>query len=271
MNDAAFRQPPLGQPLIGSDEPPPFEIVNPSGKAPLVLLCDHASRRIPAAFRKLGLDDAAFDLHIAYDIGAADVTRILTTRLDAPAVLAGYSRLLIDLNRQPGDPTSIPPVSDDVHVPGNRGMSREAQRRRVETFFWPYHKAAGDTIARQWKQNAPPAVFAVHSFTPRMGGRDRKWHVGVLSNRDRRMADPLLAALGTHGDLVVGDNEPYSGKDVAYTLDVHGTAAGLPHCSVEIRQDLVADVAGIRRWADILAVALGGIVGRADLHRVQRF
>ena len=267
MNDAAFRQPPLGQPLIGPDEPPPFEILNPGGKAPLVLLCDHASRRIPAAFRKLGLDDAAFDLHIAYDIGAADVTRLLATRLDAPAVLAGYSRLLIDLNRQPGDPTSIPPVSDDIHVPGNRGLSREARQRRVEIFFWPYHKVAGDTIAR----DAPPAVFAVHSFTPRMGGRDRKWHVGVLSNRDRRMADLLLTALAKHDGLVVGDNEPYSGKEVAYTLEVHAEAGGLPHCSVEIRQDLVADAAGIRRWADILAAALDGIVGQVGLHRVERF
>ena len=229
------------------------------GKAPLVLLCDHASRRIPTAFRNLGLDDAAFDLHIAYDIGAADVTRLLATRLDAPAVLAGYSRLLIDLNRQPGDPTSIPPVSDDVHVPGNRGLSREARQRRVEAFFWPYHKAAGDTIARQWTRGTPPAVFAVHSFTPRMGGRDRKWHVGVLSNRDRRMADPLLATLESRGDLVVGDNEPYSGKEVAYTLEVHAEAAGLPHCSVEIR------------WADILVAALDAIVGRAGLHRVERF
>ena len=186
-------------------------------------------------------------------------------------MLAGYSRLLIDCNRQPGDPMSIPPVSDHTPIPGNRDLSEEEQESRVETFFWPYHHAITNAIAHLWRIGPAPAVFSVHSFTPSLGGRDRYWHIGVLWNRDPRMAVPLMERLYAEDGLHVGDNQPYSGKEIAYTIDLHAGVAGLPNCAVEIRQDLVEDEQGVERWACLLAGALGEILAQDNLHRIEHF
>lgn len=257
--------------MLGPDEPPPFEILNPDGAAPILLVCDHASNRIPAALANLGLDEAALGLHVASDIGAGEITRHLAVRLNAPAALANYSRLVVDLNRQPGHSSSIVATSDDIAVPGNKNLSEAAREERIETLFWPYHRAVGNLQAKIWRRGTPPILLAIHTFTPRLGGEDRRWHVGILWNRDPRLARALIEGLSAPGDLVVGDNEPYSGRELAYTLDVHAGAAGLAHAAVEIRQDLVMDAAGTRAWAERLAVVLRGLVGRADLHRVERF
>jgi predicted N-formylglutamate amidohydrolase len=226
---------------------------------------------MPAALENLGLDQAALGLHVAADIGAGEITRELAIRLNAPAVLANYSRLVVDLNRQPGHPSSIVATSDDIAVPGNRTLSEAARQERLETLFWPYHRAVGNLQAKIWRLGAPPILLAVHSFTPRLGGEDRRWHAGVLWNRDPRLARALIEGLSAPGDLVVGDNQPYSGRELAYTLDVHAGAAGLAHAAIEIRQDLVLDSAGTRAWAERLAGALRPLIGRADLHRVERF
>jgi predicted N-formylglutamate amidohydrolase len=260
-------------PLIGSGDPAPFEVFNAEGKTPLLLLCDHASNAVPQTLRGLGLGPSVREQHIAVDIGAADVCRHMAKRLDCPAVLCGYSRLIIDCNRQPGDPTAIPPVSDGVPIPGNQNLTEAQATQRVDEIFWPYHRAIGDTLAHLWRQNPemPPMVIAMHSFTPCLqDGAVRPWHVGLLWNRDNRMMVPMMASLRNQG-WTVGDNEPYSGREIAYTLDSHATAAGLPHVAVEIRQDLIGEPSGVAAWAAHMARSLDGILGQAALHRVEHF
>lgn len=258
--------------LLGPDDPPPVEVINAEGKAPLVVICDHASWAIPRAMAGLGICEGEQCRHIGWDIGAAEVARGLAVRLDGPALLAGYSRLVIDLNRTPGHPTSIPPESDCTAIPGNGGLSDAEVEARLDTFFWPYHHAITDTLGRQWRHTGlAPALVAVHSFTPVMNGFRRPWHVGVLWNHDPRMALPLMERLHAVDGLVVGDNEPYSGRDIGYTIDRHAGAAGLPHVSVEIRQDLIDSDAGVARWIDLLGDVLADLLADARLHRAELF
>jgi predicted N-formylglutamate amidohydrolase len=259
-----------GTSLLGPTDPPVVEIVNRAGPTPLQLVCDHASRVVPVALGTLGLSDSHFDRHIAYDIGAAEVTKRLAAALDAPAVLAGYSRLVIDVNRPPGHPDSIPEISDGTEISGNRCLSETARHQRVRTFFEPYHDAIHETIAELWRRGKAPPLFSVHSFTPRFGKTARPWDVGVLWNRDPRLAQPLMEKLATRG-LNVGDNLPYSGRELAYTINLHGDAAGLANCVVEINQDQVSDRLGIERWSGILADVMSEILKMDGLHRVQQY
>ena len=250
--------------------PPAFETVEGDVQSHVLMVCDHSSKVIPPNLGDLGLSQAERECHVAWDIGAALVTRGLAARLRCPAVLAGISRLVIDCNRQPGDPSSIPARSCTVEIPGNCMLDEAESRTRAERWFWPYHTEIGNQIAHLWRNGVAPAVVAIHSFTPRINGCcPRPWHVGVLWNRDPRMALPLLAALREQEGLVVGDNEPYSGREINYTLDTHAGAAGLPNVSFEIRQDLLADAAGCERWIDILARALIPILADQELHRAQ--
>ena len=256
--------------LIGSGDPPVFKALNPNGVAPVVLVADHASRAVPAALDGLGLNEGQFERHIAYDIGAAGVTRLLAAQLDAPAVLAGYSRLVIDVNRPPGHPQSIPEASDGTEIPGNRGLGEEAQKQRVEMLFEPYHDAIHEALTRLWRRGKPPALFSIHSFTPDYGDEDRPWDVGILWNRDPRIARPLIERLGARG-LNVGDNLPYSGLELAYTIDLHGAVAGLANCAVEINQNQVSDGEGIELWAGILAGVMVEILQLDGIHEVREF
>lgn len=257
--------------LIAPGEPPPFTVENPEGGAPLLLVCDHASADIPQALGSLGLAPAALGLHIAYDIGAAALTRLLARRLDAPAVLAGYSRLVIDCNRQPGDPQSIVGLSDGIVIPGNVDLAAEDQEARAEAFLYPYHHAVDQAFARLRRRGPEPLLFSVHTFTPTFGGEDRLWDAGVLWNRDPRMAVPLIAMLRRHEGLRIGDNEPYSGTDIAYTLNLHAGSAGLANAAIEVRQDHCETAAQLERWADILGDALARLLGMGNLHRIEQF
>ena len=257
---------PLDQP-----EPAPFETVAGHPGADTLLICDHASPLIPSHLAELGLAAEDRYAHVAWDIGAAEVTRGLAHRLGCPAVLAGISRLVIDCNRQPGDPSSIPVNSCGVPVPGNAGLSDDEADARAERWFWPYHHEIGTQLAHLFRRGTVPAMVSIHSFTPCMGAAARPWHVGVLSNRDLRMAAPVLAALRGRADLVVGDNQPYSAREINYTLDTHAGAAGLPHVSFEIRQDLVADAAGCARWADLLAEVLAPVLADRSLRVAEVF
>lgn len=252
-------------------DPPPFERIDGAPDARVLLVCDHASSLIPPRHDELGLDSTVRLAHVAWDIGAAAVVRGLARRLDCPAVLAGVSRLVIDCNRQPGDPTSIPALSGGIEIPGNANLTDAEADRRAETWFWPYHHEIGMTLSHLWRHGLPPAMISVHSFTPVWFGDVRPWHVGVLWNRDARMAKPILASLRANPGLVVGDNQPYSGAEINYTLDTHAGAAGLPHVSFEIRQDLIADDASAERWAERLFEVLNPVLEDPDLHRVQVF
>jgi len=256
LEQAVFEAPP---PLLGPGEPPPLVQVNAGGATPLLLVCDHASRAFPAALGRLGVPEAALDLHIAWDIGAAEVTRRLARLLDAPALLGGYSRLVIDLNRGLDEPSLIPEVSDGVAIPGNRALSAADREARIEALYRPWHRAVASELRRLAERHGRPAVLlGIHSFTPVMAGFDRPWHVGVLWDGDGAVAGPLMAALAAAGDLCVGDNQPYSGRlPGGGTLESHALEPGLPGATVEIRQDLIADAAGRAAWARRLARALG--------------
>lgn len=255
-----------------ADDRSVVEIVNEDGQAPLLLICDHASNRVPDSLKNLGLTGDQLSRHIGWDIGAAAVTRRLAQALSATAILARTSRLVIDPNRDPNDPTSIPEVSDRLAIPGNKAIAGAERIHRRAAFFEPYHAAIEAQIARLMRNCEAPALFSVHSFTPEMPGEDRPWHIGVLWNKDPRMAAPMIQYLRAHHDgLIVGDNEPYSGQLVAYTLNRHGGGGELPHCAVEIRQDLVADETGAAHWAGILEPCLRGLLASPGLHRIQHF
>ena len=263
VRGAAGRQ----LPLIGAGEPPPFRVLNPQGRAQLLVVCDHASRRIPTALDNLGLDELALGRHIASDIGAGDVAERLADRLDAPAVLAGYSRLVVDCNRGLNDPTSILAVSDGEFIPGNQGLSEEDKAERARQFFHPYHEAIQRRLASFERRGIVPAFVAVHSFTPIFKQVRRPWQIGILWDKDPRIPVPLLEMLRAQG-IAVGDNEPYSGKAPAdHTVDHHAEGGGLPHVSIEIRQDLVDHPDGVTRWAGILGDVLEKILAEEGLYR----
>jgi predicted N-formylglutamate amidohydrolase len=257
----AIPGPTAAEPLIGPQDPPPFEILNPRGSAHALLVCDHASRSIPASMQRLGLDDLALARHIAWDIGAGDLARGLSARLGAPAVLAGYSRLIVDCNRALEDPTAFPAVSDGERVPGNEGLTDADKAWRARCFYWPYHDAIAQLLGRFRARRVMPAFISVHSFTPFLRDRNRPWHVGVLWDQDPRMARALLERLRGEPGLCVGDNEPYSGRLPAdFTVDHHAESARLPNVSIEVRQDLLDSPAGVAVWVDRLGAALAGIL-----------
>jgi predicted N-formylglutamate amidohydrolase len=228
-------------------EEAPFELVNPGGVSSALLLCDHAANAVPAAVAggDLGLGPAEMGRHIAYDVGARGVTVALARRLDAAAVLGRFSRLVIDPNRGEDDPTLVMRLYDGTIVPANRRIGPEEIARRLEAYHRPYHAAIDAVIERRLAAGRPPALVAIHSFTPRLAGRaPRPWHVGVLWKRDARLAAPLLALLRAEGDLCVGENQPYAGQLEGDTLSRHGTRRGLRHVLIELRQDLIAEPAG---------------------------
>ncbi len=212
----------------------------------VLLLCDHASNAVPADI-DLGIDSALLDNHIAIDIGAAAVTRGLAARLEAPAILATVSRLVIDLHREPDHIGLIPHRSDGHLIPGNEAADRTA---RIARFHAPYHRLIRDTVRSQ----RPRLILSIHSFTPclEQGGTPRPWQVGVLYNRDTRAAHPAVRFLRERG-FETGDNEPYSGRLLNATLNRHAEGQGIPSAAIEIRNDLIRDKAGVQDWADTLA------------------
>ncbi len=232
---------------------PPFRVLNGEGRAPAVLICDHASHAIPPELGGLGISHEQLTRHVGWDIGAAKLTERLSASLDAPALLAGFSRLVVDCNRAPDDPTLICEISDGLIVPGNREISDAERQRRIERYFTPYHSSVAAVVDNALTRAPQPAILSIHSFTPRMKGRDRPWHTGILWNNDGRLALPLIQALREEPGMVVGDNEPYSGRSQAgYSIREHGERRGLPHVLVEVRQDLISDDAGVAQWAERL-------------------
>ncbi|OSZ66389.1 N-formylglutamate amidohydrolase [Sphingomonas sp. IBVSS2] len=219
----------------------------------VLLLCDHASNAVPADI-DLGIDPALLDKHIAIDIGAAAVTRVLAARLGCPAILATVSRLVIDLHREPDHIGLIPHRSDGHLVPGNETVDKAA---RIARFHAPYHRALRDRIRAQ----RPRLILSIHSFTPCLehGGTDRPWQVGVLYNRDVRAAHPTVAFFRERG-FVTGDNEPYSGRLLNATLNRHAEGQGIPSVAIEIRNDLIRDGAGAEEWAGVLADLAGHLL-----------
>jgi predicted N-formylglutamate amidohydrolase len=239
-------------PLLAEDEPAPVVIDHADGASDFFLVCDHAGRRMPRRLGQLGVSDAEIERHIAYDIGAAGVAVRLADALDATLIRQIYSRLVIDCNRDPSVPSSIPEISETTAIPGNVGLSETQRAARRVALFEPYHSAI--TAALDARAARATAFVAVHSFTPVYKGEARPWHAGVLYNRDPRLSMILKRLLLEEGDLVVGDNEPYFVNDLTdYSIPVHAERRGLPYLELEIRQDLIATEAGQAAWAARLA------------------
>jgi predicted N-formylglutamate amidohydrolase len=261
--------------LIASRVSESAEILGGSAALGVVLLCDHASNALPSAYGTLGLADAQLRRHIAYDIGAAGVTRRLSRLIGAPAVLSCWSRLLIDCNRGADDPTLIMRISDGAVVPGNRILDTGERERRIAAYYEPYHSAVAHLIDRCMGEGLPPLLISVHSFTPFWRGAPRPWHAGILWDRDDRAARPLIEALSRDPALVIGDNQPYSGRLRGDTMWRHGTMRGLSHAIVEIRQDLIEGEQGQAAWAERLAEILMGFLAcpvlRPSLGSVRYF
>ncbi len=248
-------------PLLQSDEPAPASCLNPQGRAPLLLVCDHASAAVPRALGTLGADAQDLRRHIGWDLGAAECTHKLSRALDAPAVLANYSRLVVDCNRYPSDPELVREVSDGTVLARNIGLSAGEREQRLDEIYWPYQQAVGAQLARMREHQPDIAVVSIHSFSPALGAQLRPWHFGVLWDRDGRVAQPLMRALAQAGDVVVGDNEPYSGAHPAdFTLDHHAELAGLAHAAIEIRQDLIDSESGRAQWCGHLGNALAQVL-----------
>ncbi|WP_421726326.1 N-formylglutamate amidohydrolase [Bauldia sp.] len=237
----------------------------------LILLCDHAENRLPEDYGTLGLPDAEFDRHIAFDPGAGPVTRGLAERLGAPAVLTTFSRLLIDPNRSADDPTLIMRLSDGAIVPGNHHVDAEERERRLARYYEPYHAAVEQAIERSLAAGVVPALVSVHSFTPVWRGRGRPWQIGVLWDSDPRLALPMVERLATDKTLMVGDNEPYSGALIRDSMYRHGTRRGLAHALIELRQDLISDPDGVAEWVDRLAPILADLNALPEVHEVRHF
>ncbi len=247
--------------LLGPKDPPPYQILNEAGRAPLLLLCDHAGHVLPESMNGLGLSAAQRESHIGWDIGAAAVTRKLSGLLDAPAAFSTYSRLVIDPNRPLDHPAAFPAVSDGISVPGNGQLSDDERLRRARACYWPYHEAVQRQLAAFSARGIKPAVLSVHTCTPVFEGFERPWHVGIIWNRDPRLPEPLIEWLRRCQGIEVGDNQPYSGRgDDSFTLSHHAESADLAHAGIEIRQDLVGDADGINTWAARLAQALSDIL-----------
>jgi predicted N-formylglutamate amidohydrolase len=242
--------------MLAPDEPPPFESIGGGGAPPIVIVCDHASNRVPRELSSLGLEAEHMETHIAWDIGAGAVARSLAVRCRANAIIAGYSRLVVDLNRAPEDVSAYPSISDGRLIPGNVGLTLAAKTERRHVLFDPYHAAIDAAISARTTVDLAPVCLGLHSFTPQFHGTWRPWEIGILWDTDPRVALPLMARLRASG-CVVGDNEPYSGRHPAdYSMDIHAEARGLAHVGIEIRQDLIADEPGQARWAQIVGDAL---------------
>ena len=248
-----------------------IELFNRHGSAPVLVLCDHAGRWVPPELEGLGLPERQLARHIGWDIGSADVTRRLARLLDAPAVLCHVSRLVIDPNRKPGDPSSIPALSDGTLVPGNQDLSPEQVRWRLGRFFIPYHRAVARQIAALRRRHGVPVIISVHSFTPCLADARRPWDVAVLWDTDPRLAVPVLANLRREPALCVGDNEPYSGRfPVGYSIPFHAARPRLPHVTFEVRQDLIDTRETAEGWAERLAGVLRQPLSDRKLYVLNR-
>jgi predicted N-formylglutamate amidohydrolase len=248
-------------PLLDPDEPDPVGVHNPDGAGAIVLVCEHAGNLLPRRLGDLGLSAADRQRHIAWDIGAGALSRLLAERLDAPLITQAYSRLVCDCNRATGVESYIPVVSEATRIPGNEGLGAAERQARTDAIYWPLHRRITALLDQRAAAGRPTAFINIHSFTPVYLGVARPMQVGLLFQRDRRLADLVGSALRADGRWLVTDNEPYA-LDPArdYTTVVHGEGRGLPSLELEIRQDLIGDPAGQAAWAAILAPALDAAV-----------
>lgn len=262
-------------PLLTAQDPKPFTVTNVAATLPLLLVCDHASNYIPPHLRNLGAAPEAIEDHVAWDPGASEVTRRLADELSCTAVFCNYSRLLVDVNRDPAADRKglIPPISDDYPIPGNQNLTPAQQQQRIDCIHEPYHQAIEQRLNALARLQPAPLLLAIHSFTPMLKGSQqmRPWHAGMLWNADPRMAMPLMEHFRQHDHLVIGDNEPYSARLLSYTIDRHGHYRGFPNCCIEIRQDLLETEENINWWVKHLVDGLHRLLATPGIHLQKYF
>jgi predicted N-formylglutamate amidohydrolase len=246
--------------LLGRGDGEPVIIVNEKGRSPIFLVCEHSGRMLPKALGTLGLAEADLTRHIAWDIGAEAVSRKMSKLLDAPLVLQRFSRLAYDCNRPPDGRDAMPMLSETTRIPGNENLSAGSRLDRITEIYRPFHNAVAGLLDRRAAQGTASLFVTIHSFTPIYKGVSRKLDLGILHDRDARLADLMLGLFARIKDIVVRRNEPYGPEDgVCHTLNLHAGIRGLLNVMIEIRNDLIAHESGQRQWAERLADMLGGL------------
>lgn len=242
----------------------PFQIVGANRDSDIIITCDHASNRVPPEVGggSLGLSASEMNRHIAFDVGAAGVSLRLGEMLDCPVILSNFSRLVIDPNRGEDDPTLIMQLYDGTIIPGNRHLPETDRNWRLDKLYHPYHRAMSDLLASR----ASPIIVAMHSFTSQLDNRPKRpWHIGILHEKDQRLAKPMLKRLRQEPDLCVGENEPYGGHLDGDSIDKHALAAGHPNILIEIRNDLIRQEGQQLNWADRLAPMITDVINTTQI------
>ena len=230
--------------------------MNEAGTSDVVLLCEHAANHVPDEYWSLGLDASELERHIAFDLGAAEVTRRLAALIDAPAFLGTYSRLLIDLNRPLGRPSSIPVRSESTDIPGNIGIAPDEVWRRADTIFTPFHRRVAAFLDERQAAKRPTRIVTIHSFTPVFLGEPRPWHAGVLFDNASAFGWKTIKRMAAPG-LPIDANVPYkTDRNEDYSVPVHGDDRNIPAILIEVRNDLISDPNGVMEWADRIAGAI---------------
>jgi len=260
--------------LLTKADPAPFRVENQKGKAQCLIVCDHASNRIPVALGTLGLSKKDREKHIAWDPGTENIGRYLSKQLDAPAYFATFSRIVVDVNRGANSPECMREVYDHIPVPGNMNLSRAQKKQRIDEIFTPYHKNLAAQVQRFLKKKRIPMIISVHSFTPEMDGYRRPWHIGILWNKEDDIARQLVDNLRRQNPtLIIGENEPYSLKAENLsknTIGTHAESKGLPYVIVEFRQDLVKTKRDALKWGKIFLDAMAPILADPGTYRLYR-
>lgn len=247
--------------LLGSKDPAPFSIFNADGSSNLLFTSDHNGSAIPTKLKNLGVPLNELRRHVAYDIGIDAVAHALSARFNAALIVSNYSRLVIDCNRHPGAAGSIPSISDNTVIPGNKNLSDNDIADRKHEIFDAYHSSIGKQITIMCRENKNPILISLHSFTPVIGGQFRPWEIGVLWKDDKRLSAPLIKRMRDQKELNIGDNKPYSGSEPAgYTVDYHVEPLSLLSVAIEFRQDLIEFESGAVRWANVFGDALDHVL-----------
>ncbi len=239
----------------------PFLILPAKSHSPVFCFCDHATHYIPKEYDDLGLSKSELNRHIGWDIGAAALTRQFCKTFGAAGLLAGFSRLLIDPNRDEASAVLIPVVSDGTQVPGNQNLSARERNTRIDQFYQPYHQALERQLDEAVARFADPLIISIHSFTPKPDhGKLRELDIGLLWKVDEDKALKLKAEIERIHPYAIALNEPYSALKLNHTMDRHVLPRGLRHITLEVRQDLIGTDKGALIVAKHLTQALNHFI-----------
>lgn len=254
--------------LLQSHEPAAYECER-FGNRPVLFCCEHASNRIPDKLNNLGLSEDMLQTHIAWDIGAGELSRRVAKKLNATSIRNNYSRLVVDCNRSLSDPSAFIEISDHIIIKGNTDLVESSKEQRANEIFHPYHDALKKELSSHLIGEQTPVMISIHSFTPALNKQEpRRWHAGILWDKDPRLPVQLLTELSKDKAIIVGDNQPYSGRHIAdYSIDHHAELNGYAHVCVEVRQDLLSNEPGIQEWTDRMVSVLGGILEDKNLYK----